>query len=277
LFLVQLENGTTYSAKVVSKETRASAGIEIQPVGQESLIVNKATVVRMTETSESVLKRFSGNLTLGSTYSKGNNAAQYNIGSELDYIQTLGGAKANYSSNLSSSTGTAVSTRNQVDLNAYRLLHSRNYFYGGSPDFLQSSVQGIQRQITVGGGLGRFFKNSDAIRISVFGGLGWQRTSYAPIAQTQRLQELGVALISSNLQVFRFEKTQLNVVASLAPALTQQGRLFAKINASYYVKIFGKFDWNLSFYGNWDTQPPAALASSDYGTTTGFSWTFGNR
>jgi len=277
LFILQLQDGQIYSSTVVSGEGPDPANLEIQTKGQESLIVDKSKVVRMTQTSEGILKRFSGDITLGSTHSKGNDATQYNISSELDYTETRWGGKVTYSSNLASSTGATTSTRNQLDLDAYRLLPWKDYFYGGTATLLQSSVQGIQRQTGLGGGVGRFLKNTNRVRFTVLGGLGWLGANYVPGAEAQRLQNLAVGLISSNLQVFTFKKTRLNVTGTLAPALTERGRLFSKFNATYYLKVFGKIDWNFSFYGNWDTQPPAHLPSSDYGTTTGLSWTFGNK
>jgi hypothetical protein len=59
------------------------------------------------------------------------------------------------------------------------------------------------------------------------------------------------------------------------PALSDPGRVRFNTNLTYYVKLFGKVDWNVSFYGNWDTQPPPGLSSSDYGTSSGLSWSFG--
>ena len=84
-------------------------------------------------------------------------------------------------------------------------------------------------------------------------------------------------MASSNLQVFTFKRSRLDVTGSVLPAVTDRGRVFAKINASYYLKLFHKIDWNLSFYGNWDTRPPAQLQGSDYGSSTGLSYTFGYR
>lgn len=279
LFLVQLENGSIFSAKVVNAEspTGNPVTIEIQPDGQEPLVVEKSTVARMTQTSESVVERFSGQITAGVNYSKGNNTTQFTFGSEVDYQETRWGGRATYGSNLSSSSGATTATRNQVDLIAYRLLPWKNYFYAGTGGFLQSSVQGIQQQANLGIGLGRFLKNNNRIRFSVLGGLGWQKDNYVPAAQAERSQDIGVALVSSNLQIFSFKKTQFNLNVALAPALTQSGRLFSRINATYYLKLFGQVDWNLSFYGNWDTQPPAQLPSSDYGTSIGLSWKFGNK
>ena len=46
------------------------------------------------------------------------------------------------------------------------------------------------------------------------------------------------------------------------------------MNSTYYIKITGNLSW-VSFYGNWDNQPPPGFVGSDYGTSSGLSWTFG--
>jgi hypothetical protein len=280
LFLVQLQDGSTYSASVVSPDAveGSPVKIEIQPEGQKTFLVDTTEVVGMTQTSESLWRRLSGSITLGAIYAKGNNTTQYNVGSELDYLEARWGSRLDYTSNLSSSTGAPTATRNQADLIAYRLMPWKNYFYAGTAGFLQSSVQGIQRQTNLGFGVGKFVKRTNRVRFSVLGGLGWQKAHYVPTAEAQQSQNIGVGLISTNLEIFSFKKTRLTLDASVVPALTSEaGRLFSKINASYYLKLFGKVDWNFSFYGNWDTQPPAQLPSSDYGSSTGLSYTFGNK
>ena len=280
LFLVQLQDGSMYSGRVITPETLSGipVKIEIQPYDtKESLTVDKSNVVRLTQTSESFLRRFDGSLSMGAQYSKGNSTTQYTFGSELDYQQTRWGSKVTYNSNLSSSTGAETATRNQVDLSAYHLFPWKNYFYGGSWNFLQSSVQGIQAQTNVALGVGRYLKNTNRVRFTAFGGLGWQRTRYEPSIATQQAQNVGVALISLDLEVFTFKRTRLNADASAIPAVTDLGRLFYKTNLTYYLKLFGKIDWNFSFYGNWDTRPPAHFQGSDYGSSTGLSWTFGNK
>jgi len=280
LFLVQLQDGSMYSGKVITPETLSGipVKIEIQSYDtKESLMVDKSNVVRLTQTSESFLRRFSGSLTIGALYSKGNSTTQYNVGSELAYQQTRWGSKLSYNSNLSSSTGAETATRNQIDLTAYRLLPWKNYFYGGSGAFLQSSVQGIQAQTNLAMGVGRYLKNTNRVRLTVLGGLGWQRTAYLRSVATQPAQDVAVGLVSMNLEAFSFKKSRLNVDANVVPALTDPGRLFYRTNLAYYLKLFGKIDWNFSFYGNWDTRPPPHFQGSDYGSSTGLSWTFGNK
>jgi len=164
-----------------------------------------------------------------------------------------------------------------VESTAFRLLPWNNYFYGGAASFLQSSVQGIQHQTNLALNLGRYLKNTNRVRFTVLGGLGWQRTNYEPSVATQLSQDVAVALVSLGLEAFRFKKMRLDATGTAVPALTDSGRFFYKTNLAYYLKLFGKIDWNFSFYGNWDTRPPQNFQGSDYGSSTGLSWTFGNR
>ena len=78
------------------------------------------------------------------------------------------------------------------------------------------------------------------------------------------------------LQFFRFNKTNGTVNAVLLPVIAQPGRVKLNLNATYFIKITSNLSWNVSFYGNWDSRPPNGLSGSDYGSSSGLSWTFGN-
>jgi hypothetical protein len=156
-------------------------------------------------------------------------------------------------------------------------LRWNNWYYAGLADFLQSSEQGIQLQSTFGGGIGRYFKNTNNSRISVHGGIAWQNIAYQPLIVQATNQQVTSALIVGEMNLFRFDKTNLNLSATVLPALSDPGRVHTNVNAAYYIKLWSKFTWNISFYGNWDNQPPPGFSSSDYGTSSGISYRFGNR
>ena len=88
-------------------------------------------------------------------------------------------------------------------------------------------------------------------------------------------QNLWAGLIYADARFFRFSKTSFSADATLLPAFSDPGRLRFATNAAYYIKITSNLKWNISFYGNWDNQPPENLSGSDYGTSSGLSWTFG--
>jgi hypothetical protein len=276
LFIVKAEDGTVYRGKLNTAASVASqpVKIEVLEVPTEPVTLEQSQVITLVSTSERFWQRFNGALNFGVIYTKGNQQTQYTFGSQAEYLRERWSAEATFNSNLSSSTGASASTRNVLDLSGTHLW-GKNNFFSGLGSILQSSAQGITRQTTLGAGVGHYIKNTDKVIFSVLGGAGWLRTDYQPSVVPIGTQNLAAAVIAADLKVFRFNKTNLSVTANMYPAVSEPGRVLFNTNATYYIKLISNLSWNVSFYGNWDSQPPAGLSGSDYGSSSGLSWTFG--
>lgn len=276
LFLVKTEDGSVYTGTLTTTNTPASRPVEIAvaPTSGKEAVIDSSRIVQMYVTSTKPLQRLNGYINTGIIYSKGNQSTQYSLGSQVTYPRERWAAGGSFNSTLSASTGVSASTRNQLDIDAYHLLPWDNWFYEGLGGLLQSSEQGIVHQAFFGGGVGRYLKNTNLTHITVLGGLAGQSTVYQ---QNINTQNTAFGLISANLQFFRFDKTNGTLAANFLPAINDPGRVKFNVNANYYVKLIGNLSWNASFYGNWDSRPPGGLPSSDYGSSSGFSWTFGNK
>jgi hypothetical protein len=278
LFFVKTEDGTVYKGVLSSRETGAGRPIEIEiaETPEKNAVVNSARVVDVSETSEKFLQRFTGGVSFGTIYTKANETTQYSVSGLAAYPRERWGAQAGINSNLSAASGTTTSTRNQLTFSGYHLMRWNNYFYGGFDGFLQSTEQGITHQNAIGAGVGRYLKHTNTAIISVMAGAAWQSTNYDHGASPIPTQNVATAAILADAQFFKFNKTTLDFSGVLFPALSEPGRVYFSTNASYYIKIVSGLSWNVSFYGNWDNEPPANLPGSDYGTTSGLSWTFGS-
>ena len=277
LFVVKAEDGSVYQGSLRTPETGNGRPVQIEVVQTpgEGTVLDQPQIVHMIATSDKFWQRFSGALNFGVIYSKGNQSTQYNLGSQTAYVRERWAAQANFNSNLSSSTGTNVATRNSLSFSGMHLLPPKNWFYAGLGDFLQSSAQGISLQSTLGGGIGRYLKNTSRSSIALAAGGAWQNTSYQHSTFPVSHQNLAAGLVYVEGKFFKFSKTNLNVTASLLPAISDPGRVRFNTDVTYYIKIFGNLRWDVSFYGNWDNQPPPGFSGSDYGTSSGLSWTFG--
>ena len=277
LFYVKTQGGAVYTGRLKTAETADGRPVKIRILeeAEPEAVIDQSQIVEMIGTSDRFWERFNGAVNFGVIYSKGNQSTQYSLGSLTSYVRERWTAQAKFDSNLSSSAGTNASTRNSLNASALRLLPRNNWFYAGVGDFLQSSEQGINLQSTVGGGIGRYLKNTNRVSFKLLGGGVWQNTSYRQSNATESKQNLAAALISSELELFQFSKTSLTATATLLPALSDPGRVRFNADASYYIKIVSDLKWNVSFYGNWDNRPPAGFSGSDYGTSSGLSWTFG--
>jgi hypothetical protein len=278
LFIVKTESGSVYTGTLNTAETPAGHPMEIQvaETPEKKVVLDSSRIVDVGETSENFFRRFTGGVNFGTTYSKGNQSTQYNLSGLVSYPRERWAAQVGFSSNLNRSSGATASTWNQVTPSYLRLLRWNNYFYEGFASFLQSSEQGINLQTTLGGGIGRYLKNTNQTTISLAGGVAWQNTSYKQSVVPIGTQNVATAVIAGNVNLYRFNKTNLSLTALLLPAVSDPGRVFFTTNASYYIKITGNLSWNISFYGNWDNQPPGNLPGSNYGTSSGLSWTFGS-
>jgi hypothetical protein len=279
MFLVRSEDGSVHSGTLMSENGAAGRPIHIEVLEapKEPVIIEKPKVVQMTPTSNEFWRRFNGSFSSGIIYSKGNQSTQYQLNSLIEYPREKWGARAGVSSTLSSNEGSPVSTRNSVSLGGFRLTRWNNWFYSGVGNFLQSSSQDISLQSNIGMGIGRYLKDTNRAAIWVLGGVAWQNTRYSQSVQSQTPQNVAAAMTSAHVQLFKFKKTNLNIDAFAFPALSQPGRVYFSTDAAYYIKLFGSIDWNISFYGNWDNQPPVHFSGSDYGTSSGISYKFGNK
>jgi hypothetical protein len=279
LFLVKTQDGLVYSGSLATPSTPEARPIKIEVFepSTRKVELDKTHVISLEETDLSFWRRLNGEVAVSAIYNKGNQSAQYSLNADAAYPRERWSASVSYSSSFSSSTGSSSVTRNETQLNAQRLLRWNNWYYAGLMDFLQSFEQGIQLQSTFGGGIGRYLKNTNRTVISVHSGVAWQNIAYHKQVLPASNQQVTSALIVGEMSLFRFDKTNLNVTASVLPALSEPGRVHSNVNAAYYVKLWSKFTWNFTFYGNWDNQPPPGFSSSDYGTSSGIAYRFGNR
>jgi len=277
LFLVKTQGGAVYTGTLSTPKAPEGRPLELEiwETPEKKITLERSQVINALETSHSFWQRWNAQLGSGFTYTKGNETSQYNLTSGLGYVAERWSASATYNSNLTSSTGTTTSTRNQISLSGQRLMRWNNWYYTGLANFLQSSVQGIQLQDTFGGGIGRNIVDSGSALFTVYGGFAWQQIQYQQTVLPAQTQQVALALIGTQFKMFRFNKTTLDVSANVLPALSDPGRRQFNLNASYYVKLWGQLNWNFTFYGNWDNRPPPGFAHSDYGASSGLNISFG--
>ena len=277
LFIVRTADGSVYLGTLSMAETEKEkpVTIEVTETPANESTIEQQQVVQIGEASDKFWQRFNGEVNVGTTYTKGNQTVQFTLGGTAEYLRERWSAEGSWYSSLSNSSGGTTSTRNEITGTASHLLPWNNYFYAGLSNFLQSSVQRIQLQSTVGAGIGRFLKNSNRATIVVVGGLGWQNVQYNQSTVGAGTQNLATGLVVGEVRLFRFNKTNLRFTGLLMPILSEPGRVKYSMNSSYNIKITSNLSWNVSFYGNWQNQPPPHFQGSDYGTSSGLSWTFG--
>jgi Protein of unknown function, DUF481 len=279
LFLVKTGPGNSYIGTLSTAETEEARPISIQVVDDQdhTTEVRRRDVVQIDQTDTNFWRRFNGEINSGLIFSKANSSTQYSLSSNITYPRERWSAGAGFTSSLTGNTGATTSTRNDGTAYYRHLMRWNNWFYTGVGSLLQSTEQDIALQSSIGGGIGRYVKNTNRARIAVYGGMAYQNTRYNQTVIDQSGRNTLAGLVGASAELFRFNKTNLTIATTVVPAFNTPGRVYTALNATYWIKFWSNLTWNVSFYGNWDNQPPATFSGSDYGTSTGLGWTFGNR
>ncbi|MGA7413137.1 MAG: hypothetical protein WBW33_21855, partial [Bryobacteraceae bacterium] len=80
LFLVKTQDGSVYKGtlRMIRSPGERPVQIEISAAPNEGTVLDRSKIIRMTPTSESFWQRFNGQINSGISYTKGNQATQYN-------------------------------------------------------------------------------------------------------------------------------------------------------------------------------------------------------
>lgn len=272
LFVVVTENGSTYTGTLAMASTGGQPRqIEIaDDVSAGKALIPQAELVRAKQYGESTWQQFSGNLSTNVTFGKGNNSTQFNFASDLTYRRERSSLKAAYTSTYSAATGSETDARNQLDFTGQHLMRWDQWYYAGTAAFLRSSTQHIAFQSVWGGGLGYYLSNTPALQFGITAGVAYLDSRYRDDGDEKSL----VLLLTGDLHIFQFKKTELTLTPVLLPSITDRGRVHFNVNSMYKIQIVSNFWWNISFYGNWDNRPPFASGHADYGTSSGLTYTF---
>jgi len=230
-------------------------------------------VARISQTEDRILDRLHGSFSLGVDYTKSSDITVVSGNFNTNYR----GPKSAWSFNIDVNS-TRDPAQGTIDRNSvrygYRWLQPGGRFWAGLSSLERNEETGIEARLLVGGGYGKFLLQNSSQEVAAVAGVGATREWATGGADDQTSLE---AILGVDWQVFDFAspKTSLSARAVLFPSLTESGRYRTDTNVSLRREIVTDFFLDLSFYHNYDSDPPDAFAeSSDYGVVTSLGYSF---
>jgi hypothetical protein len=230
-------------------------------------------IARISQSEERVVDRLHGSFSLGVDYTRSSEITVVSGNFNTNYR----GLKSSWSFNADVNS-TRDPTQGTIDRNSvrygYRWLQPGARFWAGVSSLERNEQTGIEARLLVGGGYGKFLLQSSSQEVAAVAGVGATREWATGAADDQTSLE---AILGLDWQVFDFAspKTSLSARAVLFPSLTESGRYRTDANVSLRREIVTDFFLDLSFYHNYDSDPPDEFArSSDYGVVTSLGYSF---
>jgi len=271
-FDIELANGVRFLGFLRAPDETGQ--LLIDAGGAEPVTIPFARVVSMTEIESTVRERLDMDLDFGYDFTKSSDVEVLSLGFDMAYRAevSISALRLDTKRTDRGENGGTVD-QSSLDLDYMRLLDDR-WLATGLLGFTSNSELGIDLRTTVGGGGGRIFSQSGQHRIAWLAGLSRIQETVVDTGETTESTEgFGTLLIDW----FPAEGNDFDLSGrwSVFPSLSRSGRYRSEFDLDLEWEIFDDITWGLSFYHDFDSDPPSTGAiRADYGVVTTFGLEF---
>ena len=132
---------------------------------------------------------------------------------------------------------------------------------------------GLDLRSSVGGGIGRYFVQTNRLLLSAAGGLVLNRENPVDGESTTNVE----AFVATTYEFFTYDtpKTDIDMRFVLYPSLNVSGRYRTEFSLTLSREIVRDFTAGVTAYDSYDSKPPAGSSSThDFGISLNIGWTF---
>jgi len=228
-----------------------------------------AEIVNMTNVNKTLWSRFDGYVELGFNYAKANNATNFNFSTKIDYRAPKWLFGFSFDSRFQDQDDAESFRRNQGTLYGNYLL-PKSWYVGAFTQLEQNQQLDLDLRFLLGAVGGRDILQSNRVEWNWLVGVLSNREEYTG----QEAATSAEAVVGTRFSWFTFGDWENDLSTSLLvyPSLSESGRVRSAFDASYRQDLFGDLYFRLSFYHQYDSEPPPAASDVDYGTTLAVGW-----
>lgn len=268
---IELDSGERKFGKLPKSEDAGYVNVKVL---DESELVPMDQVVRVQplEIDKKWYHRLDGSISAGLDFAKANNLLTTNLAADVKTRTRRNVWEGRASWNLTTQDIVADIDRANLSASYQRLLDNR-WFWTVLAAADRNSELGIDLRVSTGGGIGRYFRQTNHATVGLTGALvviNEQTTS--TVDDTTYLS----GLIRAQWAVFRYKSPEINFFSSLniLPTLSDLGRVRSQLTVDLRKEFIADLFFNVNLYYTYDNEPPAGAASDDYGLITSLGYSF---
>jgi hypothetical protein len=270
VFDVEEIGGERYSGML---GTQPDGTVTIALPGGTGKMIDHERVTRIDQLESSFWSRINGSFTAGYSYSKSSDVTVVSGGFDATYRSEDFAASLNVDVNSTTSPEQGQQDRDKIAVGYQWDRENSNYLLGFS-SLERNEELGIEARLQLGGGFGRYVRQTSHSELTAFAGATYTQEW---VTGTEHGQESAEGVLGGSWRIYRLNtpKTSLTSQLLFYPSITESGRYRGTADVSLRKEIIKDFFLELSFYYDYDSQPPGdATAKDDYSITTSLGYTF---
>ena len=269
-FRIEMEDGTDFSGSLDSDSLTGTLIIKFKSY---SYNISFEKVVKITPIKESFADRLQFTADLGFSYTKASEVAQLTTNADGSYRSWEFYHELSLNSIITTTSDTNKSENIDFRWNSSRF-YLYKWFLNGFIGGQRNTELGLNLRLLIGAGGGKDVFRTNTNLLSAAGGFQvTQEWNKEKAGSTTNLE----GLLYARHKKFQYDDPEIDWTTTLLiyPGITTWGRIRLNFNTSVRWEIFTDFFWRLTFYDNYDSQPPTEGASkNDFGITLSFGWKY---
>jgi len=271
-FEIGLASGVRYLGSLPAPAEPGQLSVDVG--GTQPLVLAFAQIVTMAEIEATFRDRVDVDLDFGYNFTKGSDVESVSLGLEAAY-QGEQNVAALRLSTIRTDRGLNGGLTDQASLNlSYTRLLRDRWFASALIGFESNNELGIELRTTVGGGAGRVYSQSGRHRIAWLAGVIRTREE---VVDSNEIKNGNEGMLNLAMDWFRSDDKEFDLSSRLTifPSFSESGRYRTEFDLSLEWELFQDITWGLTFYHDFDSDPPSENAvSSDYGVISSFGVDF---
>ena len=271
-FEVELSSGKKYYGLLAAPPADGQLIVRIER--EDTLPIGH--VVAIVPISNRVVDRLKAYLDVGFTLAKANWARTLSLSGEVAYRGPKAGISSSFDTYSQSQEDVANTTRSTVGINGEYYVSNR-WKYLLLTTFEHNDELGLDLRVTLGGGVGRPFVQTNSNELAFETTLVGTREQFTDLADTSTAKWNLEGRFAVTWDAFRYDRPKLDLSVDLTvfPSITTLGRVRTDLGTRVRYELFKDFTVGLDFTDSFDNQPPEATASTnDFVTTFTIGWSY---
>ncbi len=259
---VELFDGRRIQGKIILNEDGLSV------IGEDTQIVQLAEVFAIDEVNDTFWEGLDVYTDLGMNIIRGNNqVTQVSFGGGVDYSARNFEISIDGTTIINEQTD-AQDTRRATLSGVYAHKLGNNWTGIGLLQFESDDQQGLNGRSLFGGALGKRIYNRRRMRLTLFAGLALNSEDFEGEPRTKTPE----GLLGAAYRLRAARGIDFDASLFVFPNLETSGRVRIQFDSTLSIDLFADFDFKLTFYDRYDSDPPIGNEKNDYGLTVGLSW-----
>ncbi|MGI9258606.1 MAG: DUF481 domain-containing protein [Gammaproteobacteria bacterium] len=268
-FEMEDQDGQLYLGSVVNAEEPGQ--LRIVTTG-EVIDIPMLQVVLITPIEQTLIEQFDIDVDMGYSFTKASDLTRTNVGVDVEYRRERNGLRLTFDTVMTDEVDDSTKREN-LNFTYQRFLDDR-WIALALLSMERNDQLGVDLRTIVGGGRGRYLRQTNSSLLAVYGGVVGTREEINGTINTEDSVE-GVAVVRADW--FRFDEPELDISTQFAvfPSLSESGRVRSALDLSLRWEVVSDLFWGVTIYHNYDSDPRSIEAdTSDYGVITSLGWSF---